>query len=196
MLVDNILDLAKIEAGKMGVACEHFDLRDLLEDVTRSQLSVFGQNRKRLELIDLRPCTQMASDEAKVRSIVTNVLAWIWEDAGNGDIQVHVGASRNTVWICVTAKAAGGVTDRRPRPPARERSAAAIAMVGDRAASCASPGLAVAQRFCETLDGRLEVRDGRDGETRVSISLPDLAGPADILAQRLTTGPAIGLARS
>ncbi|HJP31670.1 MAG TPA: response regulator [Candidatus Latescibacteria bacterium] len=86
-LINDILDLSKIEAGRLEVQPEHFDLRELLESCvgTVSPLVKKGVQLKTRLARELSP---VWSDPTRVRQIVINLLSNAAKFTEEGEIRV------------------------------------------------------------------------------------------------------------
>jgi signal transduction histidine kinase len=73
-LINDILDISKIEAGKMELYLETFDLSDLLDSVVTTIQPMINKNDNRL-VVHYDPVTAMYSDQTKVRQILFNLLS-------------------------------------------------------------------------------------------------------------------------
>ena len=74
-IISSILDLSKIEAGKMGVDLDEFDVRGMLIEVLDTARPLVAANANLLQhRIDFAVRT-MTSDETKVRQILLNLLS-------------------------------------------------------------------------------------------------------------------------
>jgi two-component system sensor histidine kinase/response regulator len=74
-LIDSILDLSKIEAGKLTLEPREFDLRVLLEDVKITVLPMLTTKKQALRIeIDER-LSSIFADEPKMRQIFLNLLS-------------------------------------------------------------------------------------------------------------------------
>jgi|GEM_PF-2752528 len=74
-LINDILDLSKIEAGKMQLYLETFDVETLVRDVAATIQPLVAKNNNRFDLVlDLR-AKSMHADQTKVRQILFNLLS-------------------------------------------------------------------------------------------------------------------------
>ena len=90
-LINSVLDLSKIEAGKLELERQRFDLRELTEDVT----DLFGEaaHAKHLELTCSVPAdlpTALIGDPGRLRQIFTNLLGNAVKFTNQGEIGVFV----------------------------------------------------------------------------------------------------------
>src|SRR5262249_46285504 len=72
-LINEILDLSKIEAGKVTIEPEPFDLRELIESVVAQHRSLAAQKRIRLESRDVSTPAAVVLDRQRVRQILVNL---------------------------------------------------------------------------------------------------------------------------
>lgn len=74
-LINDILDLTKIEAGAMQIDTMHFDLRELVADI--NEMFVFRCNDKNIQWhiqCDLPSNAQVTGDEKKLRQVLINLI--------------------------------------------------------------------------------------------------------------------------
>jgi signal transduction histidine kinase len=95
-LINEILDLSKIEAGKMTIEAEPFDPRELVESVVAQHRSLAAQKRIRLESRDVDSPAEVVLDRQRVRQILVNLLGNALKFTDSGQVEVE------------TASAAGG----------------------------------------------------------------------------------------
>ena len=125
-LINDVLDLSKIESGKMEVYAETFEVEPMIRDMATTVGSLIGKKGNRLEM-DLGPGLEiMCSDLTKVRQILLNLLEQCGEvhRAGHhhagGDAHPRPGAGRSTGLPCQrqrhrhVARAAGAALPALP----------------------------------------------------------------------------------
>jgi two-component system sensor histidine kinase/response regulator len=74
-LIDSILDLSKIEAGKLTLEPREFDLRVLLEDVNITVLPMLTTKKQTLKIKTGKGINSIFADEPKMRQIFLNLLS-------------------------------------------------------------------------------------------------------------------------
>jgi signal transduction histidine kinase len=74
-LINDILDLSKIEAGKTDVFVETFDVIALLDDVRTTVQPLVGKNGNTFMLDGGTQLGKLRSDQTKVRQILLNLLS-------------------------------------------------------------------------------------------------------------------------
>ncbi len=90
-LINDILDLSKIESGHLSLEITDFDLRELLEDLAELQAVTAG--RKGIELVlDMDPMlpTAVQGDPHRLRQVIGNLLSNAIKFTPKGEINIHV----------------------------------------------------------------------------------------------------------
>jgi len=96
-LINSILDLSKIEAGKLELEQRDFDLRFTMEDVV--YLFSDEARRKGLEISCLVPAglpTALIGDPGRLRQILTNLIGNAIKFTAHGEIAIRVGVTEST----------------------------------------------------------------------------------------------------
>lgn len=94
-LVNDILDLSKIEAGKTTLYLEPFEIAALLKDVTATIQPLVAKNGNRLEVECPPDVGGMRSDLTKVRQALFNLLSNGCKFTHNGVIRLAVARERS-----------------------------------------------------------------------------------------------------
>ncbi|MBD3671771.1 MAG: response regulator [Gammaproteobacteria bacterium] len=102
-LINDILDLSKIEAGRMDVYVERFDINAMLNDVITTATPLVDKNQNQL-IADIQPdMGLMQSDQIKVRQILLNLISNAAKFTNEGKITIRANTgsenSRNHVKI-------------------------------------------------------------------------------------------------
>jgi PAS domain S-box-containing protein len=89
-LIREILDLSKIEAGKMSLYLETFDVSSLIEDVVTTVQPLIAQNGNHLRVNCANNLGVMRSDLTKVRQMLMNLLSNAAKFTENGVITLTI----------------------------------------------------------------------------------------------------------
>ena len=89
-LVNSVLDLSKIEAGRIGIRLAPVDLKAVAEDALESIAPLVAKNGNQTELIYSKGLRPVMSDEAKLRQCLINLLANAAKFTQNGKISVVI----------------------------------------------------------------------------------------------------------
>ncbi|UCH18169.1 MAG: HAMP domain-containing protein [Burkholderiales bacterium] len=74
-LINDVLDLSKIEAGRLGLELSSFDLHELLEGATMLVRERAGRHEVKLALDVTEGLDEWVADERKVKQVVINLLS-------------------------------------------------------------------------------------------------------------------------
>lgn len=74
-MINNLLDMAKVEAGKMTLEPHYFDLRDLVQRLTQTISSLIQRKEQVMELDLPAECPPIQADEKKIQHILLNLLS-------------------------------------------------------------------------------------------------------------------------
>jgi PAS domain S-box-containing protein len=74
-LINDILDISKIEAGRMDLYIEMFSIPALIESVVNTAQPLIDKNRNQLEVDCQADLTSMSADVTKVRQVLLNLLS-------------------------------------------------------------------------------------------------------------------------
>jgi len=91
-LINDILDISKIEAGKMDIHIESFDLSQLVYDVAGTMQTLADKNGNVLQISTVEG--ELSSDLTKLRQVLINLLSNAIKFTHNGVIKVEVAVQR------------------------------------------------------------------------------------------------------
>ena len=94
-LINDILDLSKIEAGKMELFLETFDLVELIEEVASTIQAVVQRNSNKLHIQCAPALGIMHADQIKVRQALFNLLSNAVKFTHDGHVTLEA-ARQNT----------------------------------------------------------------------------------------------------
>ncbi|WP_287525647.1 ATP-binding protein [Okeania sp. SIO2C2] len=89
-IINDILDLSKIEAGKMDVHLESFKIMALIENVVATIQPLIEQNSNTLEIICEDHQELIVADPNKMRQVILNLLSNAAKFTENGNISLKV----------------------------------------------------------------------------------------------------------
>ena len=158
-LINDILDLSKIEAGKMDLHPETLDVRALVEDVVSTARPLAEANGNRLELRCADGVGTMHSDLTRIRQVLLNLISNACKFTRDGRILLDVEVERRDggeegMVLRVSDSGIGMTTEQMGRlfeafSQAEVSTAAKYGGTG--------LGLAISRRFCRLMGGDLAV---------------------------------------
>jgi signal transduction histidine kinase len=106
-LINEILDLSKIEAGKLTLDPQPFDPRELVESVVAQHRSLAAQKGLRFAWLDVGAPTEVVLDRQRVRQILVNLFGNALKFTSEGEVHVETSGaadSRFTVSVRDTGR--------------------------------------------------------------------------------------------
>jgi signal transduction histidine kinase len=93
-LIGDLLDLSKIEAGRMEVVAEPFEVADVVEEAARTVRQLVEANRNRL-VVSVDPGTgRMTSDAFRLKQVLFNLLSNAGKFTEDGTVELDVRRER------------------------------------------------------------------------------------------------------
>jgi len=169
--VDNILDLARLEAGKADVTVSAVEVLPLLEDLAAAAVLLVGARDVEVEIDGGRAPRAIRSDPEKLRQILMNLLSNAAKFTRRGRIVLGAEQASDGVRFFVADTGIGIREEELPRLfiPFERVRAEGVRQSG------AGLGLAISRSLAELLGGRIAVTS-RPGEgTRFDLHLPGAA---------------------
>ena len=182
-LVNNVLDLSRIEANQVEITPEPFDLAELLHDVTAQVESLVSQHGNTLMLSCDESLESMTSDPMRVRQCLINLLSNACKFTADGTITITaVKETRDGVpWVRFEVADTGqGMTSEEIARVFDEFYRAQQSRAEHREGT--GLGLAITRQFCRLLGGEISVRSRLEVGTTFVIRLPmfPCAAEADV----------------
>jgi PAS domain S-box-containing protein len=177
-LINDVLDLSKIEAGKMELNVESFDLSRLVDDVVMTAIPLAERNGNRLEA-ECAVDGMMWSDPTRVRQVLLNLLSNACKFTSDGTIRLeaHAMDGNGSGWIEIRVRDSGiGMTEEqmgRLFEAFSQAEASTAARFGG-----TGLGLAISRHFCRMLGGDVDVESSPGQGTAFTVRLPR-AAPQD-----------------
>jgi adenylate cyclase len=200
-LIDDVLDIAKIEAGRMRIHREHFEVVELIQDAFGELQSLARQKEIQYLLRVPEELPLAFSDPLRLRQVVINLLSNAIKFTEEGSVQAELlpwGDREFRFQVSDTGvgieQAAMGIIFERFRQVDGSMS---------RVAGGAGLGLAIVKQIVELLGGHIEVSsqvgdgssftvtlpfvapDPEHGAPESAVSFPPLEGAMDSMADAL-----------
>lgn len=157
-LINDILDLSKIEAGRMELYLETFDLATLVDEVIATVHPLAERNGNQLEVFCSPDLGLLHADLTKVRQVLFNLLSNALKFTEKGTVRLSATRERAGVhdWICLDVADTGiGIT------PEQQQRLFETFTQGDASTSRkyggTGLGLAISRRFCQMMGGDITV---------------------------------------
>ncbi|MGQ9480949.1 response regulator [Chloroflexus sp.] len=155
-LINDILDISKIEAGRMTVSVEYSDVADLVRSAVNTIIPQIEKNRNRLHVHCPTDIGILNSDATKVRQALINLLSNAAKFTEDGEVTLTVSRYQQdyqTWFRFVVADTGIGIPADK-----QDKLFKAFSQVDDspnRKFGGTGLGLVLSQRLCELVGGRI-----------------------------------------
>ncbi|HBM09848.1 hybrid sensor histidine kinase/response regulator [Pseudomonas sp. Choline-3u-10] len=176
-LINDVLDLAKIEAGHMQIKSEPLDLGELLAELVANLEPMAAQNGLTLKArIDEGVPASLVSDRARLQQILRNLITNALKFTEHGSVDIHVSSQQaesavdtEMLQICVTDTGIGIAEDQH------ERIFQAFQQIDgsiSRQYGGTGLGLAIARQLAEVLGGGIRLKSAPGQGSSFTVELP------------------------
>ena len=173
-LINDVLDLSKVESGKMEAFAETFDVASMARDVASTVEALIGKKNNKLELDLGDDLGTMHSDVTRVRQILLNLLSNAAKFTENGTITLAIGHSApGRLKFTVTDTGIGMTEDQLTKLFQRFHQADASTT---RQFGGTGLGLALTKAFVDLLGGDVDVRSTEGRGSTFEVVLPATLG--------------------
>jgi signal transduction histidine kinase len=172
-LITDILDLSKIEANKIELDLETFDITPLIHDVVTTVQPLIEKNVNTLKVDCPSDVGAMYSDQTKVRQALYNLLSNAAKFTQHGTITLTVGEQRSAgaAWITFQVADTGiGMTNEQMQQLFKEFTQVDASTT--RKYGGTGLGLALSRRYCQMLGGDISVESELGRGSTFTIRLP------------------------
>ncbi len=194
-LINDVLDLSKIEAGKMEVHIESFDLDSFARDIESTVTPLVRKNLNDIEVRCGEDLGTMRSDATKVRQVLFNLLSNASKFTREGVIMLEVERSAGVAgedWLIFRVRDTGiGMTAEQLDRVFDAFSQAEETTARDYGGT--GLGLAITRQFCEILGGSIRGESEPGVGSMFEVRLPDresidLVEPEEVERPDVPTG--------
>src|SRR5262245_8514107 len=172
-LINNILDLSKIESGKMDLFLEVFDIRPMLEEIVTTIKPLVDKNSNTLHLRCSADVGAMTADLTKVRQTLFNLISNACKFTERGTITLEVARERNggAEWLRFCVSDTGiGISPEQIDKLFHAFTQADTSTT--RKYGGTGLGLAISQKFCQLMGGQISVSSSPGQGSTFTIRIP------------------------
>ncbi len=178
-LINDILDLSKIEAGKMDIHIESFAIAPLIEDVVQTMSTMAATNCNEVVVNCAPDIGTMRADQTRIRQALLNLASNANKFTERGT--VTIGAKRATEggreWVTMAVTDTGiGLTPEQMGKLFQDFVQADASTT--RKYGGTGLGLAISRRFCQMMGGDITVASEPGRGSTFTIRLPAEVGVA------------------
>jgi GAF domain-containing protein len=180
-LINDILDLSKIEAGRMELNLETFALTPLIDDVVKTIEPLAAKNSNQVAVHCDSALGMMHADQMRLRQALLNLMsnANKFTDKGILTIDAHQSQENGRDWIALSVTDTGiGMTPEQMGKLFQEFSQASSSTASKYGGT--GLGLVISRRFCQMMGGDITVASEPGRGSTFTIRLPRMvAVPMD-----------------
>lgn len=172
-LINDVLDLSKIEAGKMGLHLENFEVPQLIAEMIGTLQPAAAKNSNTIHVRVANNLGAMRADVTKVRQILFNLLSNACKFTDHGTVSVDVDQSKveGAEWVRFRVSDTGiGITAKQKENLFHEFSQADASIA--RKYGGTGLGLAITYRFVQLMKGRISVESEPGKGATFTVYLP------------------------
>jgi PAS domain S-box-containing protein len=195
-LINDVLDMSKIEAGRAQINPATFNLSRLLDDLTSMFRFRAEAKGLRFEAFTDGECVPyLVADEVKIRQALINLLGNAIKFTDRGQISVHISLERrgaDRLWLSARVKDTGrGISDEDQKRLFEPFSQAKDSLNTKEGTGL---GLAITRRFARLMGGDVTVSSGLGRGSVFLLDVPVERGDAGVAAKRSPSRRVIGIA--
>ncbi|MGI8619353.1 MAG: ATP-binding protein [Gemmatimonadaceae bacterium] len=188
ILINDILDLAKIEAGRMPLHLEDFELRHLLLEVTLQMEPLFKKKGLKFSWDKSRDALPMRTDRTKVKQIMLNLLSNAVKFTHRGTVTLKTGVSGDAVQISV---ADTGIGIAEEHLAAIWEDFRQVDQSSTREFGGTGLGLSITKKLVEALGGQVALRSTLGDGSVFTVTLPRVSEAPPDDDSLITTGESV-----
>jgi signal transduction histidine kinase len=176
-LINDVLDLARIEAGRLQIDCRELDLSPILAEVKATMEVQARQKYLDFEMPTVPPGLRVLGDDARLRQVLVNVIGNAIKFTPQGQVKVEVNAPPGSPFVEIDVRDTGiGVAAERRDRLFKKFSQADASTT--RKFGGTGLGLVIVKQLVEAMGGSVRLQSEGEGKgTIVSMSIPRAASP-------------------
>jgi len=172
-LINDVLDLSKIESGKMELYLETFDVRALVKEVESTIAPLVARNGNTLEISYPEELETMHADVTRVRQVLFNLLsnASKFTERGRVTLDLELEEHQGGPWVVFHVRDTGiGLTEDQLGRLFQAFTQADVST--SRKYGGTGLGLVISRRFCQMMGGDIEVTSEYGKGSVFTVRLP------------------------
>jgi signal transduction histidine kinase len=187
-LINDILDLSKIEAGRMDLHLESFALALLIDGVIKTIEPLVAKNENQVAVHCDAAIGTMYADQMRLRQALLNLMSNANKFTDRGTITIKAGQRQQNgrEWITLAVTDTGiGMTAEQMAKLFQEFSQASSSTASKYGGT--GLGLAISRRFCQMMGGDITVESEPGKGSTFTIRLPRIVDdPNELVAANPT----------
>ena len=169
-LIDNNLDLSKIEAGRVELYIEPVDFKEVIQEAVDTAQPLIMKNKNEFHLEIVNDCNdELLIDGGKLRQILLNLLSNAAKFTKEGRIDLLAQHDLKSLTFSITDTGIG-MTEEQQLHIFEEFRQADMSTTRDYGGT--GLGLAISQRFCQMMGGEISLKSALGEGSRFTVDIP------------------------
>ena len=168
-LINDLLDIAKVESGKMKLHLENVDLRMSIASTVASTQPLFVRKKQEVEIVTPDEPMLARADAGRIEQVLLNLLSNANKFSPEGERIVVSGGAVDSMWRIEVADRGIGISASDQQRIFEDFEQ--VYTTGTHSTGTGL-GLALAKRFVEAHGGRIEVESNAGEGARFRVMLP------------------------
>jgi diguanylate cyclase (GGDEF)-like protein len=174
-MINQVLDLSKIESGRSQLYLEKFYMADFLKDVVNTISPLMKKNGNELRLDERQLPEYLYTDRVKLKQVLLNLLSNAAKFTKNGQVWLVMEPAENTQnaekWLTWVVRDTGvGITAEQAKSLFAPFTQADVSTTREFGGT--GLGLAISRSFCAMMGGSIEINDGWTEGAEFRVNLP------------------------
>ena len=191
-IINDILDLSKVEAGKMEIVPHVYETASMIVDTVQLNLMYIGSKRIEFKLsVDERLPAYLIGDEIRVKQILNNLLSNAFKYTTEGLVSLSFGlegsAEADTIMLVAKVSDTGQGMNRQQIESMFDEFAR-FNLQSNRAIEGSGLGLVIANQLVQLMDGDIFVESKLGQGSTFTLRLPQKRKNRDILGAEVAAG--------
>ena len=180
-LIDDVLDLSKIEAGRMEFVFEDFNIEPVINEVITTIMPSVDKNHNQLNLNLEGSNFTLHADKMRFKQVLFNLLSNANKFTKSGNIDINVKSLNQDERSCLTIEVKDTGIGMSPEQMARVFDAFTQAdpSIGKEYGGTGL-GLAISRRICKLMDGEISVDSVENVGSSFTVVLPAAQANKDV----------------
>ena len=188
-IINDILDLSKIEAGKLELLINKYNIADLISDTTQLNIMRIGSKPIEFEIyIDENIPAQLLGDEMRIKQILNNLLSNAFKYTASGRVRLSIimeeSEKNNEVILVISVSDTGqGMTESQIKKLFDEYSR--FNLKTNRITEGTGLGMSITRNLIYIMNGSITVESEPGKGTTFTVRLPQTKSDPEILGREL-----------
>ncbi|MDR1576897.1 MAG: response regulator [Deltaproteobacteria bacterium] len=189
-IVNDILDISKIETGHLELIDNEYELSGLINDAVAVNLIRIGGKPIEFHLdVDPNLPASLVGDELRIKQIFSNLLsnAFKYTQSGRVDLVVFGRVEGESVWLTIQVKDTGMGIKKEDL----NKLFAAYSQLDpktNRAIEGTGLGLSITRKMVEMMDGKIEVESEYGHGSTFTITIRQKLGKVELIGEKSSSG--------